>query len=155
MVFRACFAPHKALAASVPPKRPSIGLTAGSGVRIICGSLVSNSRNDADVISAECVTPDEALETGVRARGTTGRNLERRFGPRAAVRAAKKVRGATLDLDDEPGTRADIVNLITSAASAADLGLANALAGFAGYDMVKVVILPAIPRYMDAVAVLE
>jgi len=68
---------------------------------------------------------------------------------------AKKMRVATLDLDDERGTGAHIINLIASTPPSPNVGLADALARFASYNVVKIVTLHAIPRYVDAAAFLE
>jgi len=81
--------------------------------------------------------------------------LEVGFGPLAAVRLADEMCVAALDLDNERGTWADVVNLIASTPSTPNLGLAHTLAAFAGYNVVKIVILPATPLYVDAAAVLE
>src|SRR5215470_3434612 len=107
------------------------------------------------MISAKRIPPHEALEASIDARSTPGRNLEIGYRPGTTVRASKKMRNASLDLDDESRTAADIVDLIASAASASDFRLAHPLARFAGYHVVEIIILSAIKTHVDAVTVLE
>jgi len=62
---------------------------------------------------------------------------------------------AALNLDDELRTGADVIDLIACAGSAAELRLAYMLAGFAGDHVIEIVVLPAVPAYVDAAAILK